>query len=379
MKLFSFGLRKKYNSCLGIDIGTYSLKIIELFQKNNDIILKNYADYPLIYSQNFTEINKPYTDFTSSLYSSNEEISKFIKDILKEAEIETDEANLSLPDFATFFTNFELPAMSKEEFDQAIRYEARGYIPLPFSEITLDWKIVNNNQEIGSENQQASKLKIIVAAVSNDIINKYKRIAEISGLKLLSLESEVFTLQRSIAPEKNKIVAVIDIGARSTTCSIFKDGFLNISHSFNFSGNALTDIIIKGKGVNYLDAENLKKEYGLLGIGREGREIKDLIFPLVDVIVGESQKTFKHFVQEEGRFIDKIILVGGSALMPGLKEYLKEEFNKNRENGNIEIEVEIGNPFKNLNYPQELSEILEEIGPSYAIAIGSALKKFEKQ
>jgi Tfp pilus assembly PilM family ATPase len=99
---------------------------------------------------------------------------------------------------------------------------------------------------------------------------------------------------------------------------------------------------------------------------------------LVDVIVGESYKTFKHFIQEEGMAIDKIILVGGSAVMPGLKEYLSEGFNKSKENGNIKMEVEIGNPFKNLTYPQELSEILQEIGPNYAIAIGSALKKFEK-
>jgi type IV pilus assembly protein PilM len=379
MKLFSFGFRKKYNSCLGIDIGTYSIKIVELAEKDKVIFLKNYAEFPLIYPEGVSSgAAKPYADPTNSTYSSSEEIAKFIKTAIKEAEIETNEANLSLPDFATFFTNFKLPLMSEEELNNAVKYEARSYIPLPFSEITLDWKVAENNSKIDNKNQEVSKIKIIVAAVSNDIINKYKRIAEISGLKINSLESEVFTLQRSIAPEKDKIVAVIDIGARSTTCSVFKEGVLNISHSFNFSGNALTDIIIKGKGVNYFDAENLKKEYGLLGIGNEGKEIRDLMIPLVDVIVGESYKTFKHFIQEEGLTIDKVILVGGSAVMPGLKEYLEEEFNRNKENGNIKTEVEIGNPFKNLTYPQELSEILQEIGPNYAIAIGSALKKFEK-
>lgn len=372
MRWFTFSFRKTPKSFLGIDIGTSAIRVVELTRSKNIIQLSNYGELSMLQLRKIPTTTAG--TMVNSLASSAEELAEAIKAILREAEIITKEVSFSIPDFSSFFTSFDLPSMSPQELEQAVRYEARSYIPLPLSEITLDWKIINSGG--GAKENQGSEqpIKVLVAAISNEVINQYRQIATLANLKLAFLEAEVFTMQRSVAIDKSKTIAVIDIGARSTTCNVFRNGILKISHSFNVSGNALTEVLSKGKGVDYLETERLKKEYGLSGLGREGQEIKDIMMPLIDVIVGEAKKTFLNFIQQDGTFLQEIWLVGGSALMPGLKEYFTQEFNKEARG---QIKVEIANPFTNISFPPILTDILKEMGPSYAIAVGSALKGFE--
>ncbi len=126
--VFNFGTKK----FLGIDIGTSSIRIIELAKKRNIISLNNYAE---VKSSSF--VKKPFRVFTKNSVSlSNTELGEAIKTIMSEAGIETKQANLGIPDFSSFFTSFQIPVMSREEIPQAIQYEVRPYIPLPLLEVT---------------------------------------------------------------------------------------------------------------------------------------------------------------------------------------------------------------------------------------------------
>lgn len=245
--------------------------------------------------------------------------------------------------------------MPEKELEQAVRYEARSYIPLPLSEITLDWQIVGER-------------KILVAAIPNSVISQYQQIASFAGLEIRALEAEVFALARPLMENEQNTSAIIDIGARSTTCNIFEKGTLKISHSFNVSGNELTEILRRSLRVNYQEAEELKKKAGIWGIAGREKDIGEILLPLIDAIVYEVKKTFNNFRQHEGKDVQKVILAGGSALMPGLKEYFLEELNK---------KVEIANPFSGISFPQILDETLKEMGPVYAIAVGLAIKGLE--
>jgi type IV pilus assembly protein PilM len=299
-----------------------------------------------------------------SLLFSNREIAKSIETIVKEAGIKTREVNFSIPDFSTFFTNFELPPMSPKELPQAVRYEARSYIPLPLSEITLDWTVIEG--EVSAKLK--SPLKILVAAIPNEVINQYQEIAQFSNLKLQALEAEVFALARSSVRNEKGVVGLIDIGARSTTVNVLEKKILKISHSFNISGNELTEILSRSLSISYEEAEKLKNNYGLVKMNKFELNVREILLPLIDSIFNEIRKIFQIFYRQEGKEIEKIVLAGSSALLPGLKEYFAEEFQK---------EIEIANPFFGISSPPILDEVLKEIGPTYAIAIGLALKGLE--
>jgi type IV pilus assembly protein PilM len=212
----------------------------------------------------------------------------------------------------------------------------------------------------------------LVVAVLNDVIAQYQKIAGLSGLKVKILEPETFALARSSVKKEDakKTIGLLDIGARSTTCNILGQGALKISYSFNMGSNELTQILAKSLNIEYNKAETVKRKKGLIleGDNVGGKNVKEILLPIVDSIISEIKKTFRDFYTNEGKEIEKIILGGGMALMPGLKDYLAGELQK---------EVEIANPFWNVAYPPLLEEILKKKGPSYAIAVGLALKGFE--
>jgi type IV pilus assembly protein PilM len=346
---------------LGIDVGTSSIKVVELSRVGERIKLENYGEISAqaLYQRPFRTFEK------STLLLFAEDISRAIKAIREEAKIKTRRAVFSIPDFSSFFTSFELPPMTREELPQAVRYEARQYVPLPLGEVTLDWQIIEGEVS----DQRKEKLKILLVAVPNEVISQYRKIAEISGLELQALEAEVFGLLRSLIGEEKRIVILVDIGAQSTTCSIIEKRILKMSYSFDMAGNELTATLAKGLGIDYNEAEDLKEKYGILSsLESPAAEVRELLLPLVDVILKEIERISQNFYLTEGKEVQKIFLAGASAYLPGLKEYFQDHFKK---------EIEIANPFSNIFYPPILEETLKKMGSSYAIAVGMALRGLE--
>jgi type IV pilus assembly protein PilM len=346
--------------CLGIDIGTASIKIVELSRLGGwreRIKLENYGEVSL-----FTLFEKPFRTFErGSLLLSAQEISRAIKAILEEAKISTSRAVFSIPDFSTFFTTFELPPLTKKELPEAVKFEARRYIPLPLNEVTLDWSLIEGEVD----EQKKEKLQILLLAVPNEVINQYREIAQLSQLQLLSLEAEVFSLVRSLIKKDKKIHVLIDIGAQSTTISIIDRGILKRTHSFDVSGNELTRVLANALQIDYKEAEDFKKIYGLVS---PEKAIAEILYPLIDLILREIEKISQEFYQSEGKNIDQVILAGKASLLPGLRDYFFSQLKK---------EVIIANPFSDIFYPPILEGTLKEMGPAYAVAVGAALRGLE--
>lgn len=359
--MFSPFASKKF---LGIDIGTSAIKMVELSSRANRIRLENYGEISAsaLYQKPFRTFEK------STLLLSTQEIVRAIKAVIEEAKIKTKKCTFSIPDYSTFFTNFELPPMTEEEIPQAIAAEARKHVPVPLNEVTLDWQVIEDK----ISEQKVKKLKILLVAVPNEVISQYRNIAASLKFELLALEAEVFGLLRSlIEKDEKKVVGLIDIGTRSTTCSIIDKRVLKTSHSFDISGSALTERISKGMSLDFEIAEDFKKKYGILPssqIDTEGKNVIEILIPLIDMIIRESEKIFKKFYLTERKETEKIILAGGTALLPGLAEYFQDYFKR---------ETEIANPFKKIFYSPILEENLKEMGPSYAIAVGMALRGLE--
>ncbi len=351
------GIRQK--RILGIDAGAASIKAVEISRKNQNFILENYGelDCSLVKRASAGETDKSSISFT------NKQLAEIIRAILEEAKMRSKEVVFSIPDFSSFFTTINLPIMSQEEIPEVIKYEVKPYIPMPISEITLDWLITEG--EISK-----TSLKILVVAIPNEIINQYKEIAFLAGLDLKILEPEVFSLSRAvvIGEDKEKIVGLVDIGARSTTINVLENGMLKMSHSFNVAGNEIASAMAKSLNIEYNKAKELKEKQGLaIGIGKNAEAAKAMV-PLVDFILEEARNTFRDFYEDEGKKPQKIILAGGTALMPGLKDYFSSEF---------EQEIAVANPFLGLSYPTALGNALKQVAPSYGVAVGLAIKGLE--
>ncbi len=145
---------------------------------------------------------KPFRTFErSTLLLSDQDIAEAINNILAKAQIVTKDAFFCIPDFSTFFSFLELPPMTQQELPSAVQFEARQHIPIPLSEVILDWSII----EDGIPGKRKSKLNILLVAVPHEIINQYQAIAKLCQIRALSLEAEVFGLVRSLIKNKKNI------------------------------------------------------------------------------------------------------------------------------------------------------------------------------
>jgi len=338
-----FGIRVGPKRCLGVDIGTSAIKIVELSQQGKRKKLDNYGEIEAV-----SLYEKPFRTFEkSTLTIDNSDVVKAITAILKEARMKTNKAYFSLPDFSTFFTAFRLPSMTKEELPKAVQ----------------DWQVINQK----TIDKKISDFNILLVAVPNEVIQQYQDIARFSKLEILGLEAEVFGLVRSLIKEEDKSTVILfDLGARSTTVSIVDSGVIKISHSFDTSGSDFTNLIARGLNLEMREAEKVKKEQGLLSSGKSAA--REAVLPMIDLILGEAKKISQDFYLQESRKPQKIILAGGSAFLPGLVEYFSEVMG---------IGVEIADPFADTYYPPILNETLKKMGPAFAVAVGTALRGIE--
>lgn len=349
-------------SFLGVDVGTSFIKIAEVSQSGQRINLENYGEISssVFHKQEFRGSNSK-----NALVLSDKEIIQAAKAILSEAKMKSRKAIFSIPDFSTFFTTIELPKMSDKELPEAIKYEARQHIPVSLSEVALDW------QKVKEEKGKSGKIKVIVVAVSNEVIKQYENVAKGAGLELMALEPEAFSLIRSLIKEESKEVAgIMDIGARSTVCNIVEGISLKRSYSFDCSGEKMDEAISKSLNVGRDEAKSLKKKCGI-SFSEEGscsESVSRALLPLIDEALNETERSFNNFYNKEGKSVNKLFLAGGLAHLAGLEHYSKKK---------IGIEIELANPFFQIGTPPVLEKTLEEMGPSYAVATGAALRGFQ--
>jgi type IV pilus assembly protein PilM len=347
---------------LGIDIGTASIKVVELSRWGQGKTLENYGEIKSVslYKEPFRNVDK------GSYLLSNYFVSRAVRAVLDEARIKTKAVIFSIPDFSTFCTSFELPPMTKAELPEAVYYNASQYIPLPVTETVLDWKLIG-----GTPGDNQSSLEIFLVAIPNQTVQDYQTVAKMAGLELYAVEAEALGLARSftkglpLQTGNRNCICMVDIGVQSTTVNIIDRQNLRKSYSIDFAGSQLTYSIASALGLGHAEAEELKNKEGLVS---KKEEISKTLYLMVDPLIIEVKKILADFYQQTGKDADVIYLTGGTASLPGLKEYFTEIMKK---------KVEIPNCFSDLLYPPILGDTLEKMAPSFSVATGVALGGLE--
>ncbi|MEX0877650.1 MAG: type IV pilus assembly protein PilM [Candidatus Spechtbacterales bacterium] len=339
--------KKSYKYKLGIDIGTSSLKMVELLQKGNDVYLINYAQF-------FSKANY-ITAHAGSYNILDSQVATIINRLFDSAKFRGKEASISLPVFSSFSTLIDLPAMADEDLENAVRFEARKYIPLPMGEVQFDWIKVDHLSN-------AKKIKVLTVAVPNEIVEKYNRMAEMVGIELVNVELETFSSARALVDSSPDPVAILDIGARATDVSVVDGGLVVMHHNIDTGSSKFVQVLARGMAIDPIRAEELKRRNG---VQESAGEVSELLKPSMDKIILEVEQMFEDYVREGGRKVVRVILTGGEARMPGLTEYLKSS---------LGVDVEVGDPFKKIIIPPELEHTLGVNSPEYAVAIGLALR-----
>src|ERR1700722_17332521 len=76
---------------------------------------------------------------TSGLKIFEDDIVALLKTLVKELGTSTKDCIASLPPFDVFMTMVDFPAMDAKDIQKALVFQAKQYVPLPLSEVALDW------------------------------------------------------------------------------------------------------------------------------------------------------------------------------------------------------------------------------------------------
>jgi len=368
-------LSKNSASFFGIDLGTTGIRIVELASVDGQVVLRNYVSL-----EAGRRINPDGTSSRKDIQSLDKDTIDSMKTILNTAEVAHHKVAMSVPASSTFTSIISLPLMPENQLEAAVNYEAPKYIPIPMEEVVFGWSVISNDRKQrdaekglasdgGSRYAGEDKTRVLLIAIPKEISAKYLAIANSFSLDLVSLETESFSLARSLVGNREGAYIIIDIGYKMTGITIVDDGSVTESHSVSSVGGAeLTSVVSNSFGINEERANILKKEAGLNSPSEQ--KLAEILIPILSIIVSEAKKNEQAYLRTNGKKISGIILTGGSAQMPGLREYFAEEMN---------LPVEMGDPFRNISYDGILEDKLRVISSSYAVAVGLALYNFEKK
>ena len=291
-------IHKKPKRVIGLDIGTHSSKVVELEYTEGKAVLKTYGE--LLSAQYLKEkegIGGGFLRFVDT------DIVELIKDLLRESNVSTKHAIVSLPASSSFVTNITLPKVDPSEIEQAIPYEARKYIPIPISEVILDWDIIEKIDD-------RQTVEVVIVAVPYEVIEKFKRVAELANIIPVALEVESFSLVRSLAGHDPTPLAITNIGFQESTLVIADRSHLHAAHHFTRGSEELTRTLERGLGISRERAESVKQEVGL-SERIEEREITSLITPLLESLFLEIERFISIYNRKAERKVQKITLTGG--------------------------------------------------------------------
>lgn len=336
----------------GLDISDYSIEIISLkgsFQKPRLLAIGRKVLEPGAV-QDTQILDREILKKT---------LSELIK-LPKFGKIKTNKFIFSLPESKSFILTFELPKdLRKKEELEFIKSEVRTNLPFKIEDLYIDFKI----------REKAGTKEVLLVAAPKIIVNNYLEVFESLKLQPLAIEIESLSIARSLIREPNLTILIADIGARTTNFSIFDKNELRFSSTIEIAGNKFTKGLAEGLKISLDEAENLKIEVGLNPKIKEGK-IFSILKKEIQAIILEIKNIEKYFQKKENKEFGKIILTGGSAVLPNLCNYLSKE---------LEKPVIIGDPWAKINIDilkkKEYFKKALEINPIlYATSIGSALR-----
>ncbi|MCR4324117.1 MAG: type IV pilus assembly protein PilM [Candidatus Curtissbacteria bacterium] len=334
----------------GLDIGRSYIKVAAVDVSRNRKVLTAAGI-----------ISSPVPAFLSSSESDLSKVVDAVKRLVEEVKIETDKCSVSLMESQVISRLIQIPKLTDKELAAAVVWEAEQYIPLPIKDVVLQHNVVNttNPQHPGGE-----KMDVLLVAAPKRVVERYIRIVRECHFKVNSIESESFSLARSLTQPTDASTIIVSFGAFSTELTITNRGSVIFTRSVSTGGANLTKIIMREFNLPTIQAEQYKQSYGVSPDKLSGKLVEAL-GPSLEVVVTEILRGVEFSKSHVSNWSGaKIVLCGGGAYLPGLSEYLV---------GRTNLDVTIGDPWVDFVKEGLITKIPGQ-GTVYAVATGLALR-----
>jgi len=345
----------KSKEVVGVDIGTNSVKLVELKESSKGFQLENLAVGTI-----------PPQAIVDGAIMDAGAIVDTIQDLMREHKVRRRQACMGLSGHSVIVKKISLPEMSEEELEESIHWEAEQYIPFDIDDVNLDFQIIESAEPV-----EEGKMDVLLVAVKKDKIDEYQSVLIQAGINPVVVDLDAFALQNAyeinyeVVPDKN--IALVNVGAGIMNINALRNGVSTFTRDISIGGNQYTEAIQKELHVSIEDAEKAKTGDVVPDI--DAGAVRSIVGSINENLAVEIQRSFDFFrATSSDQEIDSIILSGGCAKIAGLDEFLKER---------LGIDVVVNDPFQNIQINEKKfdPQYVREIGPRAAVAIGLALRK----
>jgi type IV pilus assembly protein PilM len=234
----------KPNAYVGLDIGTSSLKVVELVQRHRRMEVATYAE---------ANVPNPLLEPDGQAEDAVRSVANVVTQMMERAGVASDATVAALPSSIVFSTMLYLPDLPEKKMDEAVRFAARDVVPADLNEMFLGWSRVGSPPHVvpptggptpAADEKEKPKdiptVPIFMTAAPREIVDRYQRVMDLAGLELVALEVETFPLVRSLLTNEQDSAMIVDIGDRATAYHIVDRGTARISHSIDYGGSNIT-------------------------------------------------------------------------------------------------------------------------------------------
>ena len=340
-------------SMVGVDIGSSSVKAVELRGKGGDFQLLSLGYEGL----------QPDSVVDGQIMELNA-VSTAIGNIFNEHKIKTTKVAAGVNGHSVIVKNIVLPQMTEDELQESFAWHAEEHIPFDISDVNLDYHVTGSTPD---------EIHVLMAACKRDKVANLKQTIQLAGKQPAVIDVDAFALQNcyelNYDPQPGHIVALLNIGASTTNINILNGARSVFTRDATFGGNQYTSLLQKEVGLTFDQAERVKRGMPLPD-DVEHREIEPILDTVSDILALEIQKTMDFYratVEDGDSAVQQILVSGGGSKLKGLVEFLSKRF---------EIPVEMFDPFRKIRVDSRGfdPEYMREIVPEMAIAVGLALR-----
>jgi type IV pilus assembly protein PilM len=346
-----FGKKK---SVAGLDIGSSSIKMVELEGKANNLSLvslgfENLPDDTIIDGQ-IMELNV---------------VSDVIQNVCVNHNMSADRVVTGVSGHSVIIKNIVLPPMGKDELEESIDWHAEEHIPYDLADVSLDYHITASNTD---------STNVLIAACKRERIDNLRQAVQLAGKEPVCIDVDTFALQNcyelNYQPDDSQVVTLLNIGASTMNVNIVKGTRSLFTRDITVGGSQFTDVLQRSLGLSYQQAEAVKRGANHAVDGLEEKSIEPLMSDVTEIVAMEIQKTFDFYraTSEDNRtVVQKILISGGGSKLNGLAQDLSAR---------LELPVEVLDPFRNIKVDSRKfdPDYLSEIMPEMAVAVGLAMR-----
>ena len=344
---------------VGIDIGTHTVKLVQLKKAGKGYQLLNFGVMPLM--------PESIVDGTIANPSA---VVEAIRNLVRMEKIKSKEVATAISGQSVIVKKIRVPEMTDKELAENIQWEAEQHIPFEISDVNISFQRIPPTDM--SNAAADGQTDVLLVAARKSKIEDYQNILIESGLQPVVIDTDIFALENEYEVNNEvgyeSVVVLVDIGASTTNINILKGNLTLFQRDIAIGGNMYTSTIRKELSVTYEQAENLKR-----GIGFDSNVGKDDVLPLMatvsEEICEEIQRSLEFFRSTTAdTTIEKMVLSGGCSLIKGLDQFLSSR---------LGLPVELANPFRNIQYSAKTfdPDYIQAMAPVAAVGIGLALRR----